>query len=353
MAKEKGADQTEQPTPKRLRDARKEGDVHKSRELTRTALLLVWLLIGWIFTPFIYDRISALFELSLSLIAKPFASALPTLSLMAVEILLWLSIPFLIATLIIGIFVEYLQVGALFAPVKVKPKAEHLNPVAGIKRMFSLRNLVELAKSILKAVALVLLLILVVRGLLPDLIGLSDQPPEALGHAYWVGTVRICIWVIFFFFFVSALDSLYQRFEYIKNLKMSRRDIKQEVKENEGDPQIKGQRRQLHQEWSQQNMLGSVRQSSVVVTNPTHIAIALLYEEGETDLPVVVAKGEDYEAQLIREAAEEANVPILQNVELARGLNEKVDLDQYITDDFFVAVAEVLKWAESVKAERQ
>ncbi len=349
MAKQKGADQTERPTPKRLRDARKDGEIHKSRELTRTALLLVWLLIGWLFAPFFYRRLTALFDLSLDLVSEPFAVALPTLMAMAAELLLIMTVPFLLAALVVGVFVEYLQVGAIFAPVRVKPKAEHLNPVSGIKRMFSLRNLVELAKSIVKAAALVLLLVLVVRSLLPDLVGLSQQPPEALGKAYWIGTVRICIWVIFVFFFVSALDALYQRFEYIKNLKMSRRDIRQEVKENEGDPLVKNQRKQLHQEWAQQNMLGSVRQSSVVVTNPTHVAVALLYEEGETDLPVVVAKGEDYEAQLIREAAEEANVPILQNVELARGLNENVELDQYISEEFFVAVAEVLKWAQTVK----
>ena len=133
---------------------------------------------------------------------------------------------------------------------------------------------------------------------------------------------------------------------------MSRRDIKQEVKENEGDPYIKSRRRQLHQEWSQQNMLSAVRNSNVVVTNPTHIAVAIQYEHGETDLPVVVAKGEGDFAEQIKKAAAEAGIPILQNVPLARGLNERIALDDYVSEDFFDAVAQVLFWAESVRQGR-
>ena len=133
---------------------------------------------------------------------------------------------------------------------------------------------------------------------------------------------------------------------------MSRRDIRQEVKENEGDPYVKQRRRQLHQEWAQQNMLSAVRKSNVVVTNPTHIAIALQYEPGETDLPVVVAKGEGAFAELIKKTAEEEGIPILQNVPLARGLNEHVQIDDYIGNEFFDAVAEVLHWAENVRRER-
>ena len=129
---------------------------------------------------------------------------------------------------------------------------------------------------------------------------------------------------------------------------MSRRDIKQEVKENEGDPHIKHKRKQLHQEWSHQNMLNSVRGSNVVVTNPTHIAVALLYEPGD-DLPLVVAKGEDHIAEEIKRAAMEAGVPILENVPLARGLNARVEIDDYISDEFFEAVAQVLFWAEGVR----
>ena len=149
------------------------------------------------------------------------------------------------------------------------------------------------------------------------------------------------------------LDAIYQRHAYLKDMKMSRRDIRQETKSNEGDPQIKGRRRQLHREWAQQNMLQAVRRSSAVVTNPTHIAVALHYEPEETELPVVTAKGEGAEAQLIREAAEEAGVPVMENVALARGLYEKIAVDGYITSEFFEAAAHVLRWAASINAERE
>jgi type III secretion protein U len=124
------------------------------------------------------------------------------------------------------------------------------------------------------------------------------------------------------------------------------------MRDTEGDPYVKGRRRQLHQDWAQQNMLAAVRQASAVVVNPEHIAVAIVYEPDQTALPVVCAKGEDYEAQLIREAAEEAGVPIMRNVELARGLHEKVGVNEYISSDFFQAVAELLRWAESIRTNR-
>ncbi len=353
MGQQKGADQTEKPTPKKLRDARKEGDVSKSRELTSTVLLMLWLAIAWLMTPFMFRRLELLFEQSLGQIGKPFAEALPMLAVLSVEVFVWLTIPMLLLAVIVGAFVEFLQVGAVFAPKKVLPKLQNLNPVEGVKRMFSLRNLVEVVKSVAKAGILVALGWLVIRALLPEIVELASASPGAFGKAFWTGMFRISFWVIFLFFFVSVLDISYQRFEYTKQLRMSRRDIRQELKENEGDPMIKSQRKQLHQEWAQQNMLHSVRQSNVVVTNPTHIAVALLYDPDQTDLPVVVAKGEDYEAKLIREAAEEAGVPIMQNVQLARSLHEKVELEEYITEEFFTAVAEVLKWADALTEEER
>jgi type III secretion protein U len=144
-----------------------------------------------------------------------------------------------------------------------------------------------------------------------------------------------------------------QHFNYIKKLRMSRRDIKQEYREDEGDPYIKQRRKQLHFEWAQQNMLSGARRANVIVTNPTHLAIALYYEKGETVVPIVTAKGEDYMAQLIREVAEEEGIPIMRNVDLARALYAEVELDDYIPRDLFEAVAQVLIWAREVRAERE
>lgn len=352
MSSEEGADKTEKPTAKKIRDARKEGNVSKSKDLTSTVLLLAWVVAGWLLASSMYRRIAEMFAEGFKAMQMPFDQGFPMVVQTAVTALVMCTLPFLVMALMIGVFVEFLQVGPVVAFKKLAPDLKKMNPVDGIKKMFSMDNLVELVKSILKCAAMLGIGYVVIKGMLRDLLMLPYTDPSAMGGAIWHGMVRIVVWTVVVFFFVSALDVWYQKFSYIKKLRMSRRDIKQEVKENEGDPYIKSRRRQLHQEWSQQNMLSAVRNSNVVVTNPTHIAVAIQYEHGETDLPVVVAKGEGDFAEQIKKAAAEAGIPILQNVPLARGLNERIALDDYVSEDFFDAVAQVLFWAESVRQGR-
>lgn len=347
--KDEGADKTEPPTQKKIRDARKEGNVAKSKELTGTVLLMGWLAGGWMMIGFMFEKIRGLMEMSLRAVSRPFDESVRELAAVAFDALLWMSIPLLALAVFLGVLVEFLQVGAIVTFKKLTPTLDKMNPVEGVKKMFSMDNLVELVKSVFKSAALLFIGWVVLRGILPQLLLLPVAPPSAMGSAIWYALVRIGIWTIFVFFFVSALDAGYQKYSYAKQLRMSRRDIKQEVKENEGDPYVKQRRRQLHQEWAQQNMLNAVRGSNVIVTNPTHIAIALQYDHGVDDLPVVVAKGEDGIAELIKKTAEEAGVPILQNIDLARGLHAEVALDNYVSDEFFEAVAEVLHWAEGVR----
>lgn len=347
--KDQGADKTEQPTPKKLRDARKEGNVAKSKELTSTVLVMGWLCAAWMLLDFIGGRVVLLFDQSLQAVGQPFADNLPRMAMLAVDTLLWILLPLFGMAFALGLLIEFLQAGPVASMKKLVPKMDKMNPVEGIKKMFSMDNLVELVKSVLKSAALLGVGYLVLTRMLPELLRLPYSPPQAIGAAIWHAIKWILIWTIAVFFFVSALDVWYQKFSYIRKLRMSRRDIKQEVKENEGDPYVKQRRRQLHQEWAQQNMLGAVRSANVVVTNPTHIAVALQYEHGVTDLPVVVAKGEGAFAEEIKRVAEEAGVPILQNVPLARGLHETAALDDYIGNEFFEAVAEVLHWAETVR----
>lgn len=351
--KDQGADKTEKPTPKKIRDARKEGNVSKSKDLTSTVLTIGWLAAGAMLMDGMLTRMVALFEQSLRAIQLPFRQALLETAAIAFQTLLWMILPLLGMALLLGVAVEFLQVGPIATMKKLTPTMDKMNPVEGIKKMFSMDNLVELVKSIVKSAALIGIGWYVLWKMMPDLLLLPLGPPSQMGGAIWHALVRIGVWTVAVFFFVSALDVWYQKFSYTKQLRMSRRDIKQEVKENEGDPYIKSRRRQLHQEWAQQNMLSAVRGSNVVVTNPTHIAVALRYELGDTDLPVVVAKGEGDLAEQIRQAAEEAGVPILQNIPLARGLNEKVALDDYVDSEFFDAVAEVLFWAEGVRREQR
>lgn len=347
--KDQGADKTEKPTAKKVRDARKEGDIAKSKDLTSTVLLLGWLIGGWLLIGFMYDKLRALFQAGVGAIDRPFDAAVRELGMTAFNTLLWLTLPLLALALFLGVLVEFLQVGPIATIKKMTPKLDKLNPVEGVKKMFSMDNLVELVKALIKCTALLSIGGYVLWNMLPLLLRLPTSPPAAIGSALWYALLRIGLWTIFVFFFLSVLDAWYQKYSYTKKLRMSRRDIRQELKENEGDPYVKSRRKQLHQEWSQQNMLNAVRGSNVVVTNPTHVAVALQYEHGVDDLPVVVAKGEDGVAELIKKTAEEAGVPILENVKLARGLNENVEIDGYISSEFFDAVAEVLHWAEGVR----
>jgi len=349
MGKEKGADQTELPTPKKLKDARKEGEVHRSQDLSKTFLMLIWLLMFWLLFGYLYRLFDGFFEQVYHAIPVRDGRDL-TIDLMfsAGDIWFRMLIPFLIVASVLGIVIELMQIGPVFAPKRLIPKLERLNPADGVKRMFSKEHLVEILKALIKTAALVLIVFLLVKADLPDYLMLVWGPPEAIPAVYWRTIIKVIAGVVFVFFFVSVMDVVYQRHVFIKNLMMSRRDIKQEHKDSEGDPMMKGQRKQLHQEWSQQNALAAVRKSNVVVVNPTHYAVALYYEQGETDLPMVVAKGEGYMAQQIREIAEEENIPIMRNVDLARGLYRDIEEDCFISPDFFAAVAEVLQWAESV-----
>ncbi|VXB16946.1 EscU/YscU/HrcU family type III secretion system export apparatus switch protein [Luteimonas sp. 9C] len=349
MAEEnEGADKTEKPTSKKLKDARKDANVAKSRELTSTVLIMGWLAGGWMLMGYMFRRISGLFDQSLHVMNQPFDIALRTIGPLAAQTLLAVTLPLLLLAVLLALIVEFLQVGPVLSMKKVTPDLSKMNPVSGVKKMFSMDNLVELIKSVLKSVALLTIGGFVLWGMLPNLLQLPFAQPAAMGSAIWHALKWIGIWTIFVFFFVSAVDAAYQKYSYMKKLRMSRRDIKQEVKENEGDPYVKQRRKQLHQEWSQQNMLNAVRGSNVIVTNPTHIAVALQYEQGD-DLPLVVAKGEGHVAEEIKRVAEEAGVPILENVPLARGLNARVEIDDYISDEFFEAVAQVLYWAEGVR----
>jgi type III secretion protein U len=352
-AKNDGGDKTEKPTRKRLRDARKEGDVAKSKELTGTVLIGFWLISFWLLGPLLRDRLRALFQLSLDSVSKPFSEVVGALGWASFQALLTLTLALLLVAVGVALIVEFLQVGPVFAPKKVKPDANRLNPAEGIKRMFSLDNVVEVVKAVVKTTALVGIVLLVVFQQLGLWLKLPLASLGTLGEAYWQACTQVGIWVIGVFLFISFLDNIYQRFSHVKKLRMSRRDIKRELKDEEGDPYVKGRRRQLHQEWATRNLAQAARSASVLVTNPTHIAIALRYEPEETVVPLVTAKGEDDVAQLMREAAEEAGVPIMRNVDLARGLHERAEIDEFVPVEFFEAVAEVLRWADSIREPRE
>jgi len=355
--KNDGGDKTEKPTPKKLEDARKKGDVSKSREVTSTVVLVAWLGLGALLIGFAGARLAGLFESLFTIVGQGwhttgYAGAVRALGSQAFELALLLVGALLVPVAAVGLLTDFLQAGPVLAFEKVKPNLEHLNPVAGVKRMFSMDNLVEVLKALAKTALLFLVGWLVIKSALPDIVGLARSPnlsPQAVSATLWSLTLKLVAWTVALFALVSALDAAYQRYSFIKKMRMSLRDIKQEVKESEGDPYIKGQRRQLHQEMSQRNQAQAARNANVVVVNPTHVAIAIDYDRETCPVPTIAAKGEDHVARAMRAAAEKAGVPIVRNVPLARDLLARGEVGEIIPADVFDVIAEVILWAREVR----
>jgi type III secretion protein U len=342
-------DRTEAPTRRRLREARRDGEVAKSKELTSTVGLLAWVVLLAAAVPLAYGELAALFAAALGSVARPSLDAVARVGEASVRALVAVALPALAAAGIAGLATELAQVGGLFAPKRVRPDARRLDPVAGLKRMFAQENAVELGKAVVKTAAVLGIVIAVAGTQLGTALRLPAATPAAVGAVAQHVALLATGSVVAAFLGLAILDGLYQRHAFRRRLRMNRREVRREAREDEGDPHLKTRRRQLHQDWATRNVVAAVQSASVVVTNPTHVAVALRYDPIETGVPIVTAKGEDHVAQLIRAAAEQAGVPVLQHVELARGLNARVEVDDFVPVEFFEAVAEVLRWAAAVR----
>ncbi|MFC4160040.1 type III secretion system export apparatus subunit SctU [Chitinimonas lacunae] len=345
-------EKTEQPTSKKLRDARQKGQVAHSKDFTQ--VLLVLALFGYLLMagPSLMQSMAEMILLPAQLHGMPFRNALA----LALEQMMrdgaLLLLPFLLIVLGIGIFGETLQVGILFAFESLKPSAKKLNVVDNLKNMFSAKNLVEFLKSCIKVVFLSALVYFVVRDALDPLTKLPSGGVMAIGLAVASLMRTMVINVVLCFGAIALADLAWQRYRHTKDLMMSKEEIKQEYKEMEGDPHIKGKRRHLAQEIAMGGGAERARKASVVVTNPTHFAVALYYQEAETPLPMVLAKGQDALAQRIVEVAREEGIPVLQNVPLARALYRSTPVDHVIPTDLIEPVAEVLRLVRQLAQDR-
>jgi type III secretion protein U len=357
--KNDGGDKTEKPTPKKLDDARKKGDVVKSKEVTSTVVLVLWLGIGALVLGYAATRLATLWDALFVIIGQGwegsgYAGAVRSIGGMALELGVLLVGAFLVPIAAAGLLADFLQAGPVLTFEKVKPKIENMNPVEGVKRMFSMDNLIEMVKALAKTAVLFLLGWLLVKASLPEIVGLARSPtlsPQTIGALIWDLTFKLLTWTIATFAMVSLLDAAYQRWSFTKKMRMSIRDIKQEMKESEGDPYIKQHRRQAAQEWQQRNSAQAARNANVLVVNPTHVAIAIDYNSETSPVPTIAAKGEDHVARAMREAAEEAGVPIVRNVPLARDLLARGEIGEIIPADLFDVIAEVILWAREVREE--
>ena len=326
------SDKTEQPTPKRLRESREKGDVCKSQDIP-SALTVLALSVYIVATGRqLLEALLTMMEIPMRLMSEPYVEAAPRAAEATFSAALSVVAPIVGIVMAVALIANLGQVGVLFAFKAAMPKLENVSPAKWFQKVFSLKNLVEFLKNIIKVVVLSATVWIVMRDHLPTLFAIQK------------GTIWT-MWEVL----GMAVKDLFQKWQYNKQHMMSKDEVKREYKEMEGDPQIKGKRKQLHQEMLSQNTLGNVRKAKVLVTNPTHYAVALDYEKDRTPLPVILAKGEGFLAQRMMQVAREEGIPIMRNVPLARSLFENGTENAYIPKDLIGPVAEVLRWVQSLQ----
>lgn len=250
--------------------------------------------------------------------------------------------PIFFTALVAGLMMNYLQVGFLFTTEPLNPQFNRLNPVEGFKKIVSKRALFELVKSLLKVSLVGFVAFAFVRGHLPLLLAALYETPAGFWEIIRSLTLNLSLRVAVVFLILAVLDYIYQRYEHNQNLKMSKQELKEEYKQMEGDPQIRARLREQQRKVTMQRMMQDVPKATVVITNPTHLAVALRYREEEDSAPKVVAKGAELMAKRIRDTAKEHNVPLVENKPVARMLYEQVEIGQEIPIGLYQAVAEIL-----------
>lgn len=345
-----GGEKTEEPTSKKLKDARKEGQVAKSKEVTRAfemlaAFLMLRFLAQYIGSSFVgnmrnlYSRIPEFTWLYAGHVQVQLFRALFINSLTRILLIV---LPFLLVAYLVAFITNLLQVKWKVTTKPLKPKFNKLNPVNGFKRIFSPNSLVELLKSFLKLMLIGYVVYDYIKKNVPPIFLLYDislnQGIALVGSLVTNLGIRIAI----YYMLIAAVDYVYQKRKFRKDMKMTKQEVKDEYKNSEGDPKIKGKQRQRMMEASRRRMMANLPQADVVITNPTHFAVAIKYEPEVYDAPYVVAKGADYLAQKIKDVAKENHIEIVENKPLARMLYANVDVGSVVPPELYQAVAEVL-----------
>lgn len=345
-----GGEKTEPATQKKLDDARKEGKVAKSKELTSAFMLIALFLILKIFISYIGENLVNIFSIVYRRIGgyvNPgefgFTSQAVAAFTMQMLIQILLSVwPFFLIGVVIAILVSIVQVGWKASAKPMEPKLSKFNPINGFKRIFSKESLFNLVMAIIKIVLIALIAYFSVRDKANDLFVLYEislkQAISLVGEIILDTGLKISL----VYLIVGLADFIYQKRKFSEDMKMTKQEVKDEYKNTEGDPQIKGRQRRKMQEASQRRMMQDVPKADVVITNPTHFAVALKYDANTGKAPVLLAKGEDYVALKIKEVAKENHVEIVENKPLARMIYHNVDIGAEIPPELYQAVAEVL-----------
>jgi len=337
--------QTEEASDKRLEDARKKGQVPSSKEPSTAISFLVLSLIavtglgGWL-----ADSLMQVMSdyLSGKATMEATGKGMQTLLISTGADMAMVILPIAIPILLLGMLVTFMVSGPVFTFETLQPKLEKISPLKGFKRLFSTKSLAELIKSILKLTIISVICYITVSGLFPQILHSALKDPSDIATLAVTGSIKIVTLVAIIFGFMALADVLYQRWEHMKSMRMSKKEQRDEHKESEGDPQLKSKIRQIQMQQAQNRMMADVPKADVVITNPTRLAVALAYEPGSIGAPRVLAKGQGHIAAKIREIARENNIPLRENKPLARSLFKHVEIGDEIPEELFEAIAIIL-----------
>jgi len=347
----KDQEKTEQATPKKREEAKKKGQVAKSRDATSVAVLLACLIFFWFGASGMVEKAMVLtgWLLVNSSQFNIDCNNIQVLSIGLIYKTFSILSPLFLAAFSMALLANYLQVGFVLSLEAVQPKFSKIDPVKGFGKLFSLRSLVELAKNIFKISIVGFVSYVMIRGEIENFIPLMDQ--SVWGILIYIARVafKIVLVVCLALIILAALDYIYQKWEFEKDLKMTKQEVKDESRQTEGDPLVKARIRRLQRDMARKRMMANVPKADVVITNPTRLAVALHYDQSDMFAPKVVAKGAGFIAENIRDIARKNNVPIVNNKPLARVLYKNVNVDEIIPANLYKAVAEVLAFVYRMK----
>jgi flagellar biosynthesis protein FlhB len=347
-------EKTERATPKKRQESRNKGQVAKSPEIPSSLILLCCICCLLMLGPFLQKQLLVMFgdvflnRLNMDVTEQ---NVLTLFGHYAVQMLIILA-PIFLVVLLIAFAGYYVQIGLLFTLEPLKPKFEKLNPLSGAKNIFGIRSVVEFFKSSLKLITVAIIVFTTLWSEKKRFMDLAHLPVQDIFAFVTSLVVRMGIFVAALLFILAVADFLYQRYEHEKSLKMSKQDIRDEYKNMEGDPLIKGKIKERQRKMALMRMMQEVPKADVVITNPTHFAVALKYDSAKMDAPTVIAKGQDYLALRIREIAKQNDVMTMENKPLARALFERTEIGESVPGDLFQAVAEVLAYVYRLKGRR-
>jgi flagellar biosynthetic protein FlhB len=351
---ESGGEKTEEPSSRKLSKAREEGQVAKSMEIPSVFVLLAGAISLYASAFYIYNNLMAVFHFNFNFEKIPLLTDIEVVRLLAfhTEKIIFTIIPVMLSIVLAALLSNFAQVGFSISGKAIEPKFSKLNPISGFKQKFSSRAVVEFVKTLIKVGVISMVAYYAIKGEFTEISRLYDYSVGQillfiLRVSFWI-FIKVCLIMMI----VAMLDYAYQKWKFLDDQKMTKKEVKDEAKQTEGDPLVKSRIRQLQHEAARKRMMAAVPEADVVVTNPTRLAIAIKYDGNEMDAPTVLAKGAGAVAKNIRTIARENNVPLVEDKQLARNLYSSVDIGQEVTMELYQAVAELLAYVYKLKGKK-